>query len=75
MTIKQLYAFTKCSIKILDGRNDKVLCYSYKPDRHGHLSDREVLSIWAEISVKNGGFDSFARPVICVYVEHLDEQT
>ena len=72
MTIKELATVIQTGIKIKDGGNGKVLCYRYKADKHDFLADREVLSAWAEIDVSNVGYDSFARPVICVYVEHKE---
>jgi len=72
MKIKDLAEVTNTSIKIKDGKNGKVLCSRYRASKHESLSDREVLGVWSEIDVCNSGYDSFARPVICVYVEHKD---
>jgi len=70
MTIKELANVTQTPIKIKDAHDGKVLCYQYEGYKHNRLDSREVLGVWAEIDVKNGGFDSFARPIICVYVAH-----
>ena len=72
MTLKGLSDIVSCGIKVHDAHNGKVLCRAYYPEKQTNLADREVLSIWTEINVKNSGFDSFARPVLCVYVAHLD---
>jgi hypothetical protein len=72
MTVSELACFTHTGIKVKDGGTGKVLCYRYRSDKHEKLANRQILSIWAEIDVSNGGFDSFARPTICVYVEHKE---
>jgi hypothetical protein len=74
MTIKELANFVQTSIKIKDAHDGKVLCFRYKSDKHSYLADRRILAIWAEIGVNDVGYDSFARPVICVYVEHEEVQ-
>jgi hypothetical protein len=72
MTIKELADLTHTSIKVKDGRDGNILCQQYKSDKHSHLSDREILAVWAEIVVHNGPFDNFARPILCVYAAHKD---
>jgi len=75
MIIKELAELTNSVIKVKDGWDGKVLCYRYQVDKHNHLADREVLGVWAEIDVakRTHGFDSFAKPIICVYVVHKED--
>lgn len=73
MTIKELEKIAQSNIKVLSARTGKVLCQRYIPERHGLLQDSEIRALWTEITVNNnGGFTSFARPIICVYVSEVN---
>lgn len=67
----------KCKVasilKVMSAYNGKVLCHNFNPNKHKEIGERRVASVWAEIMVKNSGFDSYARPIICVYVDGLKE--
>jgi hypothetical protein len=74
MVVKELAEVLKTTIKIMDARDGRVLCYRYNASKHINLADREILSVWAEIDVHSGGgFHSMARPNICAYVVHGEE--
>jgi hypothetical protein len=69
MTVNELAGMARCPIEVKSGYNGKILCRGYNGKKHVSVADREVTSIWTEIRVTNGGgFSSFARPIICVYV-------
>ena len=73
MKIKELANLAHSCIKVKDGYDGKVLCYRYTDGKHKHLAEREVLSVWTEIDVKNNmGYSGSAKSIICVYVEHKD---
>lgn len=69
MTVKELYDLAETPIEVKSGYNGKVLCKAYNEEKNPRISDRKILSIWAEIRANNpGGYSSIAKPVICVYV-------
>lgn len=68
MTVAELEKVSQSPLKVMSGFNGKVLCHRFKKDKHQEIGEREVVSVWPEISVKNSGFRSFASAVLCVYV-------
>jgi hypothetical protein len=70
MTLKELAEITSVGIKVKDAKDSRVLCFRYKGNSNASLAERKVLSVWSEIDVTNSGYDSFARAIVLVYVEH-----
>ena len=69
MTVKEFSELTHTPIEVKSGFNGKLLCKRYNAKKHQDISEREVVSIWAEIRANNsGGYSSYASPTICVYV-------
>lgn len=75
MTVKELADISNTNIKVKDAKDGKILCYRYTDNKNSKISDRIILSIWTEIEVFNSGYGSTAKPIICVYVEHVNEYT
>lgn len=68
MNVKEFSELTRTPIEVKSGFNGKVLCKRYDAKKHIEISDREIISIWAEIKVLNPACPSYAHSVICVYV-------
>ena len=69
MTVKEFAVFARSPVEVRSGYNGKVLCKAYNNKKHSTISGREVTAVWTEIRADNsGGYHSYARPVICVYV-------
>lgn len=69
MTVNELSKLAKSQIEVRSGYDGRMLCKAFNSKRHSNIAEREVTSVWTEIRVINGGgYDSFARPVICVFV-------
>ena len=74
MTLEKLALFTRSPIKVMSGFNDKVLAKRYDSERHSHIANREVVSIWSEVALSNsGGFSQYIHPIICVHVNGHEE--
>ena len=75
MTLSDFYGNIACSttLEVQSAYNGKLLCKNYRHDKHGHLSNREVRSVWAEIRTSKGTFGNYAHPVLCVYVDGHEE--
>lgn len=76
MTVYELSGLTRMPIKVLSGYNDKLLCSAFKPDntKHRAIGERKVHTIWADIKVNKGVLGgSIAQPVLCCYVDGLEE--
>lgn len=75
MTVLEL--FNQCDIrsklKVVSGYNSKVLCQNFNPERHVKLGSREVIGLWADISVINVGFGSYAQPIMYACVDGAEE--
>lgn len=70
MIVKELSEMVQSTLEVKSAYNGKVLCKSFNPKKHLEIAERTVLNIWAEIRVTNGsGYGSFARPVICAFVD------
>ena len=69
MTVKEFSGIARGPIEVKSGYDGKLLCRAYNGKKHSIISEREVTAVWSEIRATNGGgYDSYARPVICVYV-------
>jgi hypothetical protein len=69
MTVKEFSELSHCTIEVKSGYSGKILCRKYDCKKHHDISDREIISVWTEIrAINGGGFSSYAKPVICVFV-------
>lgn len=73
MTVQELYDVCESRLKIKSAYNGKVLCYNFKPDKHGNIGKREILAVWASIETEDIGFGNYASPIMCAYVEGSEE--
>ena len=74
MTVKEFSEVAHSQIEVRSGYNGKLLCKAYNAKNHNSISDREITAVWTEIRANNsGGYSSYAKPVICVYV-HGDKE-
>jgi len=74
MTVKEFSEIVQGPIEVKSGYNGKLLCRVYNDKKHSAISEREVTTVWPEIRATNGfGYDSYARPVICVFVHGSKE--
>lgn len=74
MTIKEFAEIARAPVEVKSGYNGKLLCKAYNDKKHSTISEREVIAVWPEIrATSSGGYDSYARPVICVFV-HGDKE-
>lgn len=75
MTVGEFYNFyAQSEIKVISGYNRKVLCKSFNLKKHKHIAHRVITSVWAEIVIVKGiAFDNTAKPIICVYVDGMEE--
>lgn len=75
MTVKEFVETfrVESTLKVLSGYNGKVLCYKFNKDKHIDVGDREITSIFADLSIKDNGFGKYAYPIICVYVNGYEE--
>lgn len=74
MTVKDFSEIARVPIEVKSGYNGKLLCKSYNGKKHSAISEREVIAVWPEIRATNsGGYDSYARPIICVFVHGSNE--
>lgn len=61
-------------IQVISGFNGKILCRNFKNTKHKELGDREVIKVWTEIrTTSDVAFSSWAKPIICVYVDGAEE--
>ena len=75
MTVLEMfnnYRF-RSSLKVMSGYNSKVLCQKFSPDKHLDIGKREVISVWADITVTKVTFGSYAQPILCVFVNGSEE--
>lgn len=77
MTVLEMYQQCKIqsNLKVMSGYNGKVLCHNFNPnnDKHKEIGKREILSLWADIVTVGHGYSSYARPVMCAYVDGVKE--
>lgn len=75
MTVQEFYESCECKsqLKVLSGYNGKVLCYSYDPQKHSEIGERELLCIWADIKVSSYGFGNCATPILCCHASGTKE--
>lgn len=75
MTVLELY--TNCKIKsdlrVISSYNCRLLCYKFDPTKHLDIGKRDVEYVWADITVTNSGFGSYAKPIICVLADDSTE--
>ena len=61
------------AVEVQSAYNGKLLCKSYRPEKHSHLSNRQIIRVWAEMRVSKGVFGNYAKPIICVFVDGHEE--
>lgn len=75
MTVAEL--FNKCKVqstlKVMSAFNGKVLCHNFNPEKHKEIGERCVHAVWADIAVRETGFEHYARPIMCVYADGIKE--
>lgn len=54
MTLSELRKMTDSPIKVIDTENQRVLCFSYEPERYPGLSSRPVHRIRADADKSKG---------------------
>lgn len=73
MTLSEFASLCQTTVCAKSGFNGKILCWSFNPEKHVEIGEREVLSAWCELKVDNNGYSSFVRPIISVFVEGKPE--
>ena len=74
MTLEDFNILCRGEIQVISGFNGKILCRNFKNTKHKELGNREVLSVWTEIRLASDvTFSSWAKPIICVYVDGAEE--
>lgn len=68
LTVKEYAKLCRSPLKIMSAYNGKVLCREFDEKKHAEIAEREIVSVWAEITVSNGTFGNFAKPIMCAYV-------
>lgn len=72
MTLAELAKVCRTCLKVMSAYNGKVLCFKYDNEKHTKYANREVLSVWADVTIADSGFENYARPIMCAYVEDLE---
>lgn len=75
MTVEELYkgCRVESTLKVMSAYNGRVLCYGFNPEKHKEIGERKVRAIWADIAVRESGFEHYARPIMCAYVDGTKE--
>ncbi len=73
MKVNEYIEFCKSPLKVLSAYNGKVLCFAFDKKKHLEIAEREILDVWADITVTNSVFGNYARPIMCCYVEGHQE--
>lgn len=73
MTVSELFDKCESTLKVMSAYNGKVLCHRFIPEKHKEIGERRVSAVWADIVVKDTGFEHYARPIMCVYADGLKE--
>lgn len=75
MTVKEFVDTMRVesTLKVLSGYNGKVVCRDFNKNKHIDIGEREIISVFADLLIKDIGFGKHAYPIICVYVNGYEE--
>ena len=69
MTVYDFSKMCRSRLRVLSAYNGKVLCYEFHADKHKEIGKREILNVWAAVSVSGHGYSQYAYPHLCCYVD------
>lgn len=69
MKVKEYAKHCRSPLKVLSAFNGKVLCFAFDEKKHLEIAEREISSVWAEITVTNSNFGNYAKPIMCAFVD------
>lgn len=69
MKVKEYAKHCRSPLKVLSAYNSKVLCFAFDEKKHLEIAEREVVSVWAAITVTDSVFGNYAKPIMCAYVD------
>ena len=62
--ILQLCNHAKAAILAKSAYNGKILCAKFNPQKHTHLANREVISIWPSVKLHKDIFGASTHPIL-----------
>lgn len=70
MTVKEFFDTfnVQSTVKILSSYNGRVLCYKFNSEKHKDIGEREIRTVFADLSVQEKSFGKHADPIISLYV-------
>lgn len=74
MIVSEFSKICKSPLRCISAYNGKILCYEFNAKKHTQIGEREVYDVWSDIQVTDCGFGSYARPILCVFVDGRAER-